>query len=101
MEKSKESLRVELGLDAALQLQKISTSLIPEGNIDILFGDVLDAAISLMSADMGSMQVFMPQRDELRLLGSRLIKPTMPGRQRDTRKRDNCVPVCHSGLRHV
>ena len=35
------------------------------------------------------------------LLGSRLIKPTMPGRQRDTRKRDNCVPVCHSGLRHV
>jgi len=34
-------------------------------------------------------------------LGSRLIKPTMPGRQRDTRKRDNCVPVCHSGLRHV
>ena len=38
---------------------------------------------------------------ETRVLGSRLIKPTMPGRQRDTQKRDNCVPVCHSGLRHV
>ena len=75
MEKSKESLRVELGLDAALQLQKISTSLIPEGNIDILYGDVLDAAISLMSADMGSMQVFMPQRDELRLLVNRGFHP--------------------------
>jgi hypothetical protein len=35
------------------------------------------------------------------LLGSRLITPTMPGRQRDIQKRDNCVPVCHSGLRHV
>jgi hypothetical protein len=34
-------------------------------------------------------------------LGSRLITPTMPGRQRDIQKRDNCVPVCHSGLRHV
>ena len=34
-------------------------------------------------------------------LGSKLITPTMPGRQRDIQKRDNCVPVCHSGLRHV
>ena len=35
------------------------------------------------------------------VLGSKLITPTMPGRQRDIQKRDNCVPVCHSGLRHV
>jgi PAS domain S-box-containing protein len=71
VQKNKESSRAELGLDAALQLQKISTALIPEGKIDVLYEDVLDAAISLMSADMGSMQQFIPERDELRLLASR------------------------------
>jgi PAS domain S-box-containing protein len=71
MEAKKANVRAGLGLDVVLQLQKISTALIPEGNIDALQESVLDAAISLMSADMGSMQIFLPQRDELRLLANR------------------------------
>jgi hypothetical protein len=70
VQQKKENVRSELGLDVALQLQKISTALIPEGNINALQEGILDAAISLMPADMGSMQVFLPQRDELRLLAS-------------------------------
>jgi hypothetical protein len=39
--------------DTTLRLQQISTSLMCGGNIDALYDRVLDAAISLMSADIG------------------------------------------------
>src|SRR5262245_1600992 len=59
---------VDPGLDDSLRLQEISTLLIQEGNLDGLYERVLDAAISLMSADCGSMQKFYPERRELKLL---------------------------------
>jgi PAS domain S-box-containing protein len=61
--------------DNALQLQEISTTLIREENLDALYGRILDAAISLLSADMGSMQVLCPERSELRLLACRGFHP--------------------------
>jgi PAS domain S-box-containing protein len=61
--------------DTTLRLQQISTSLICEGNIDALYDRVLDAAISLMSADIGSMQIFHPGRGELELLVARGFHP--------------------------
>jgi PAS domain S-box-containing protein len=57
--------------DATMRLQQISTMLIREGSNGALYDHVLDAAIELMSADMGSMQVFHPERGELRLLAER------------------------------
>ena len=42
------------GPDEFLRLQEISTLLIQEGNLGALYERVLDAAIGLMSADMGS-----------------------------------------------
>jgi PAS domain S-box-containing protein len=59
----------------SLRLQEISTLLIQEGNLDALYERVLDAAISLMSADMGSMQKYDPEQDQLRLLASRGFRP--------------------------
>jgi PAS domain S-box-containing protein len=56
---------------ATLQLQQISTLLIREENNGKLYGRFVDAAIGLMSADMGSMQMFHPQRGELQLLAER------------------------------
>jgi PAS domain S-box-containing protein len=61
--------------DATLQLQQISTSLISVGNIEAFYDRLLDAAISLMSADVGSMQVFHPERGELRLLAEKGFHP--------------------------
>lgn len=60
--------------DGAL-LQEISTSLIQEGEVDALYERILDGAISLMAADMGSMQVLDPKRNELRLLAWRGFHP--------------------------
>lgn len=69
-----ESARVdpEVG-GSALELQKISTLLIQESNVTALYERILDAAINLMSADMGSLQVFSLERNELRLLASQRI----------------------------
>jgi PAS domain S-box-containing protein len=62
-------------LDASLRLQEISTLLIQEGNLDALYERVLDAAVYLMRADVGSMQSYDPERDELRLLATRAFPP--------------------------
>jgi PAS domain S-box-containing protein len=70
-QRSDEHARADAGTDASLPLQEISTLLIQEGNLDALYERVLDAAISLMSADMGSMQKYDPEQDQLRLLASR------------------------------
>src|SRR6516162_2498178 len=59
------------GPDESLRLQEISNLLIPGGDLDTLYGRVLDAAIGLMSADMGSMQAFYSEEGELRLLAWR------------------------------
>src|SRR5579871_4787406 len=62
-------------VDTARRLQQISTLLIREGRNSVLYNHVLDAAVELMSADMGSMQVFHPERGELRLLAQRGFHP--------------------------
>src|SRR5262245_11786888 len=59
----------------SLRLQEISTLLIQQGNLAALYDRVLDAAIALMSADMGSMQTFHPEQGELRLLAWRGFHP--------------------------
>src|SRR6516165_9785188 len=42
------------------ELHKISTLLIPEGDLGSLYNRILDAATSLMSSDMASMQLLDP-----------------------------------------
>src|SRR5215813_8931316 len=54
--------KVVEGKDESLRLQEISTLLIQEGNLESLYRRVLDAAINLMSADMGSLQRFYPEQ---------------------------------------
>src|SRR5215510_1616606 len=61
--------------DESLRLQEISTLLIQEGDLEALHKRVLDAAINLMSADMGCMQRFHPEQDELRLLAWKGFHP--------------------------
>jgi PAS domain S-box-containing protein len=61
--------------DVTLRLQRISTLLICEGSNGALYEHVLDAAIDLMSADMGCIQVFHQERGELRLLAARGFDP--------------------------
>jgi hypothetical protein len=73
---SEDDFEMRRHADATLQLQQISTSLISEGNIESFYDRLLNAAIDLMSADMGSMQVFHPERGELRLLAESLAIPS-------------------------
>jgi two-component system CheB/CheR fusion protein len=60
--------QLELELADAKQLQLISALLIQEGNVETLYRQILDAALALMRADAGSMQMADAGRDDLRLL---------------------------------
>jgi PAS domain S-box-containing protein len=68
---SEDDFDMQRHADVTLRLQRISTLLIREGNNGLLYEQVLDAAVDLMSADLGSMQLFHPERGELQLLASR------------------------------
>ncbi len=62
-------------LEDARKLQAISSRLIEEDNIQVLYEHILDAAIALMDANMGSMQVLLPETNELELLASKGFDP--------------------------
>lgn len=59
----------------ATRLQEFSNLVIREDNDGTLYDRILDAAIKAMSADMGSIQIFDPERGELRLLTERGLHP--------------------------
>ena len=61
--------------DDVLQLHEISTLLIQEGNLDSLYGRILDAAVGLMSSDMASIQSLDPERNQLWLLAWKGFHP--------------------------
>jgi two-component sensor histidine kinase len=68
-----EDLAVELA--GAIQLQKISTSLIREKDLGKLYREIVLAAMAITRAQMGSMQVYHAGRDELFLLVSENFHP--------------------------
>ena len=70
---SEAQLAIELA--DTLQLQQISSQLIREDDIHALYEQILDAAIALMGADMGSVQMLDPARNELNLLAWRGFAP--------------------------
>src|SRR5262245_31942299 len=74
-DQASERRQVADGSANVLQLQEISTSLRREWNLEALNWRILDAAIGLLSAAMGSMQVLSPERSELRLLACRGFHP--------------------------
>ena len=63
-------------LAATRQLQKISTQLIHASDAEVLYEKILDAAVAIMRSDFASMQMFYPERGELRLLAYRGFNPT-------------------------
>ncbi len=70
---SETKLAVELA--DTKQLQKISGQLLQEDDVDALYEQILEAAISLMRSEMGSIQMLYPERNELRLLAWRGFDP--------------------------
>jgi PAS domain S-box-containing protein len=57
------------------RLQRISSRLIQEEDVDTLYRHILDAAIAIMRSDMGSMQVYVPERNALRLIAWKGFAP--------------------------
>jgi PAS domain S-box-containing protein len=68
--------QLALDLAATRLLQTISTELIPASDVEVLYGKLLDAAVAIMRSDFASIQMFYPERGELRLLAYRGFNPT-------------------------
>lgn len=69
---------LSLELAAARQLQETSTQLAREGNVEALYEQIADAAVSLMHSEFASLQMFYPERGtvgELKLLAYRGFSP--------------------------
>jgi PAS domain S-box-containing protein len=77
MRASEAVLAADLAQDLAdmQQIQRISTRLIQEGNLDVLYEQVLDAAIAVMRSDMASMQMLDRDQNALRLLAWKGFAP--------------------------
>jgi PAS domain S-box-containing protein len=73
LRESQEQLAMEL--TATQRLQEISTQLIPEANVGALYGQILDAAATIMRSDMASMQIVDEGSDALRMLAWRGFDP--------------------------
>jgi GAF domain-containing protein len=76
LEAAHEALRrseqlLALEVEAAQQLQQVATQLITAQGTQALYEQILDTAQSLVHADFVSIQMFHPERGELRLLGHR------------------------------
>ena len=67
LRESEQRLATEIA--GARMLQAISTRLISESTRESLFAQILDAAIELMAADAGSIQILAPDLKSLTLLG--------------------------------
>jgi len=67
--------QLEAELAATQQLQMISTQLIHASDVEVLYEKILDAAVAIMRSDFASMQMFYPERGELRLLAHRGFNP--------------------------
>jgi hypothetical protein len=74
LRESEERLAAELAATQALQ--ESSTRLIQEGDVKSLYEHVLDAAVSIMNSDMGSIQIVDEGQDALRMLAFRGFDPT-------------------------
>ena len=70
---SREQLAAELS--GTQRLQETSTHLIHGGEIEGLYQQILAAAIAIMRSDMGSLQMFHPDRGELQLLAWKGFDP--------------------------
>lgn len=73
LKESQRELRTELA--DARRLQEISQRLVEEGDSLALYEQLLDAAMSIMGARFGSMQLLDAERQQLKLLTSRNFTP--------------------------
>jgi PAS domain S-box-containing protein len=62
-------------LEVARCLQQVSTRLIQAEEVDELYDQILETAMKIMHADFASVQIFHPERGELKLLGYRGFNP--------------------------
>lgn len=85
------------------RLQLISGQLIREGDLDALYAQLVEAAIVMMRADMGSIQMLDVERNELRLLAWKGFHPASAEFWQRVRvdSRTTCGAALDTGQRYI
>ncbi len=101
LRESEANLATELA--DAEHLQKISVQLIQQDNVNVLYEQILDAAIALMCSDMGSLQMLYPEKNELLLLVWKGFKPASAAFWECVRvdSGSSCGAALHTGRRVI
>ncbi len=101
LRKSEALLAEELA--ATMQLQRISSQMMLEDKTDTLYGQFLDTSIALLHSDAGSMQLYYPERGQLRLLASKGFTPEAAAFWEwvDLNSRTSCALALHTRQRAV
>ena len=86
------------------QLQRISSQLIEQHNIEATYSQIVDTTVALLRSDMGSLQMFIPETGELVLLAHKGFAPSsakawqrLSANDRTTR----CAEACRRGKRVI
>jgi signal transduction histidine kinase len=95
--------QLEVELHGAVQLQQISSLLIQEGHVETLYRQILDAAVAIMRADAGSIQMREAERDALELLVWQGFHPESAAfwQQVDLESSSSCGEVLRTAQRVV
>ena len=106
--KAEEALRkseeqISLDLADTKKLQAFSTQLIREENIDLLYKQLVDAAIALMKSDMASIQLYHPEKEQLELLSYKGFHPESAGHWKwiNTDSKSICSAAMKNGDRCI
>ena len=86
------------------QLQRISSQLIEQQNIEITYSQIVEATVALVRSDMGSLQMFVPETGDLVLLAQTGFHPAstkawqrLAGNDRGT----TCAEACRRAARVI
>ena len=95
--------RLAAELEAAQRLQSVSTNLISEQQPEVVYEQLLDAAMALMKADAASVQMLDPEGLRLRLLASRNFHPESAAHWQwvDTGSKTSCGMALDTNSRFV
>ena len=75
VERARAEAALAVELADAQQLQAVSSRLIEEDDAEALYGQLLEAARAIMRSDMATVQMLVPERNELLLLAAINVPP--------------------------
>jgi two-component system CheB/CheR fusion protein len=99
--RKKAEIAIQKDLKATTLLRELGAKLIPEGNIQVIYDEIVQAAINLTNADAGTIQILDSTNQVLTILADKGLPPHIPEhfRQVDAGSNTSCGIALANGTR--